>query len=149
MRRLFLTLATIVVLFFTAPMAQATEWFDVLSTGGETIALSPEITTSDNGASYLVWVRNNFDMPESRAEYTRDRGYDKTVAYKLTLYKFTNGWNNFNIVQVSVYGENGELIDQYANPDMGATESVIPEGSPIQAVAEAAKVIYEITSNPE
>ncbi|MBR5725445.1 MAG: hypothetical protein IKX56_01780 [Muribaculaceae bacterium] len=149
MRRLLLTLATMVVLFFTAPMAQATEWFDVLSTGGETIALSPEITTSDNGMSYLVWVRNSFDLPESRAEYTRDRGYDKTVAYKLTLYKFTNDWKNFNIVQVSVYGENGELIDQYANPDMAATESAIPEGSPIQTVVEAAKVIYEITSNPE
>lgn len=149
MRRLFLTLATIVVLFFTAPMAHATEWFDVLSTGGETIALSPEITTNDNGVSYLVWVRNSFDMPESRTEYTRERGYDKTVAYKLTLYKFTNDWKNFNIVQVSVYGENGEIIDQYANPDLAGTESAIPSGSPIQTVAEAAKVIYEITTHPE
>lgn len=144
-----MTLATIVVLFLTAPMAQATEWFDVLSTGGETIALSPEITTSDNGVSYLVWVRNSFDLPESRAEYTRDRGYNKTVAYKLTLYKFTDDWKKFNIVQVSVYGENGDMIDQYANPDMVSTESLVPEGSPIQTVAEAAKVIYEITTNPE
>lgn len=144
-----MTLATIVVLFLTAPMAQATEWFDVLSTGGETIALSPEITTSDNGVSYLVWVRNYFDLPESRAEYTRDRGYNKTVAYKLTLYKFTDDWSKFNIVQVSVYGENGEMIDQYANPDMASTESLVPEGSPIQTVAEAAKVIYEITTHPE
>ena len=149
MRKLFLTLATIVVLFLTAPMAQATEWFDVLSTGGETIALSPEITTSDNGVSYLVWVRNSFDLPESRAEYSRDRGYDKTVAYKLTLYKFTEEWSKFNIVQVSVYGENGEMIDQYANPDMASTESLVPDGSPIQTVAEAAKVIYEITTHPE
>ena len=149
MRKLFLTLATIVVLFLTAPMAQATEWFDVLSTGGETIALSPEITTSDNGVSYLVWVRNSFELPESRAEYTRDRGYNKTVAYKLTLYKFTDNWKKFNIVQVSVYGENGDMIDQYANPDMVSTESLVPEGSPIQTVAEAAKVIYEITTNPE
>ena len=149
MRKLFLTLATIVVLFLTAPMAQATEWFDVLSTGGETIALSPEITTSDNGVSYLVWGRNSFDLPESRAEYSRERGYDKPVAYKLTLYKFTKDWKNFNIVQVSVYDEAGDLIDQYANPDMAATESVIPDGSPIQSVAENAKVIYEITTNPE
>ena len=149
MRKLFLTLATIVVLFLTAPMAQATEWFDVLSTGGETIALSPEITTSDNGVSYLVWVRNSFDLPESRAEYSRDRGYNKTVAYKLTLYKFTEDWSKFNIVQVSVYGENGEMIDQYANPDMASTESLVPDGSPIQTVAEAAKVIYEITTHPE
>ena len=41
------------------------------------------------------------------------------------------------------------LIDQYANPDMAATESVIPKGSPIESVAEAAKVIYEITVHPE
>ena len=144
-----MTLATIVVLFFVAPMAHATEWFDVLSTSGETIALSPEITTSDNGVSYLVWVRNSFDVPESRAEYSRERGYAKDVAYKLTLYKFTNDWKRFNIVQVSVYGENGEMIDQYANPDLAATDSDIPAGSPIEAVAEAAKVIYEITTNPE
>lgn len=149
MKRFLLKLATIVVLLFTAQMANATEWFDVLSSGGETIALNPEITTGDNGASYLVWVRNSFDVPETRAEYSRDRGYDKTVAYKLTLYKFTNDWKSFNIVQVGVYGENGELIDQYANPDMMSTESVIPKGSPIESVAEAAKVIYEITAHPE
>ena len=149
MKRFLLKLATIVVLLFTSQMANATEWFDVLSSGGETIALNPEITTSDNGVSYLVWVRNSFDVPETRAEYSRDRGYDRNVAYKLTLYKFTNNWNNFNIVQVSVYGENGDLIDQYANPDMAATESVIPKGSPIESVAEAAKVIYEITVHTE
>ena len=94
-------------------------------------------------------MRNSYDLPESRAYYTRDRGYDQTVAYKLTLYKFTDDWNNFNIVQVSVYGENGDLIDQYANPDMASTESMIPAGSPIETVAEAAKVIYEIKTNPE
>lgn len=149
MKKLLLTIATIVMLLFTAPMAHATQWFDVLSTGGETIALSPEISTTDNGQSYLVWVRNNFDIPESRAEYTRDRGYDQTVAYKLTLYKFTDDWNKFNIVQVSVYNEKDEIIDQYANPDMLSTESIIPSGSPIETVAEAAKVIFEITTNPE
>ena len=149
MRRLFLSLATIVVLFVTAQAAPATEWFVVLSSGGESIALNREITTSDNGVSYLVWVRNSFDLPESRAEYSRERGYDKPVAYKLTLYKFTKDWKNFNIVQVSVYDEAGDLIDQYANPDMAATESVIPDGSPIQSVAENAKVMYEITTNPE
>jgi hypothetical protein len=67
----------------------------------------------------------------------------------LTLYKFTDDWNNFNIVQVSVYGEDGEIIDQYANPDMANTETVIPAGSPIEAIAENAKVIYEIVTNPE
>ena len=130
----------LVALLFTAPVAQAADWFDVLSDGGETIAINPDISTTDNGKSFLVWVRNSFDLPESRAFYTRDRGYDKTVAYKLTLYKFTDEWNKFNIVHVSVYGENGDIIDQYANPDMASTESYIPPGSPIEAIAENAKV---------
>lgn len=149
MKKFLLTLLTVVACLFTAPTAGATEWFDVLSEGGETIALNPEIYTNDGGVSYMVWVRNSFDLPESRAYYTRDRGYDKTVAYKLTLYKFTDEWNNFNIVQVSVYGEDGEIIDQYTNPDMASTESIIPSGSPIETVAEAAKIIYEIRTNPE
>ena len=149
MKRLFVTLMALVALMFAAPAAYATDWFDVLSSGGETLAVNPEISTTDNGKSYLVWVRNSFDVPESRAFYTRERGYDKTVAYKLTLYKFTDDWNNFNIVQVSVYDEQGNIIDQYANPDMANTESIIPAGSPIETVAEAAKVIYEIRTNPE
>lgn len=144
-----MTLIALVALLFIAPAANATGWFDVWSNGGETISVNPDITTSDNGQSYLVWVRNMFDLPESRAEYTRERGYDTTVVYKLTLYKFTDDWNNFNIVQVSVYGEDGNIIDQYSNPDMASTESIIPSGSPIETVAEAAKVIYEITTNPE
>ena len=149
MKKFFMTLMALVALFVAAPTAQAAEWLDMLSDGGETIAINPDITTSDNGTSYLVWVRNSYDLPETRAYYTRDRGYDKTVAYKLTLYKFTDDWNNFNIVQVSVYGEDGNIIDQYANPDMASTESVIPAGSPIEAIAENAKVIYEIRTNPE
>ena len=149
MKKFFLTLMTLIALTVAAPAAQATDWFDVLSDGGETLAINPDITTSDNGQSFLVWVRNFFDLPESRAIYTRERGYDKTVAYKLTLYKFTDDWNNFNIVQVSVYDEQGNLIDQYANPDMPSTESIIPSGSPIETVAEAAKIIYEIKTNPE
>ena len=149
MKIFFKTIVALVALMITAPVAQATDWIDMLSDGGETIAVCPDITTTDNGKSFLVWVRNLFDVPESREYYTRDRGYDKTVAYKLTLYKFTDDWNNFNIVQVSVYGEDGEIIDQYANPDMASTESVIPAGSPIEAIAENAKVIYEITTNPE
>lgn len=149
MKKFFITLVALIALFVTAPAAHATDWFSVWSDGGETIALDPDITTSDGGASYLVWVRNSFDLPESRAFYTQDRGYDKTVAYKLTLYKFTDDWNNFNIVQVLVYGEDDVEIDHYANPDMAATESVIPSGSPIETVAEAAKVIYEIKTNPE
>ncbi len=144
-----MALVALIALFVAAPSAHATDWFDVLSDGGETLAVNPDISTTDNGKSYLVWVRNSYDLPESRAYYTRDRGYDQTVAYKLTLYKFTDDWNNFNIVQVSVYGENGDLIDQYANPDMASTESMIPAGSPIETVAEAAKVIYEIKTNPE
>ena len=89
MKRLFVTLMALMALMVAAPAAHATDWFDVLSSGGETIAVNPEISTTDNGKSYLVWVRNSFDVPESRAIYSRERGYDKTVAYKLTLYKFT------------------------------------------------------------
>jgi len=149
MKKLFVTMMALLALTFAAPAAETADWFDVLSDGGETLAVNPDITATDDGASFLVWVRNSFDLPESRAFYTRERGYDKTVAYKLTLYKFSDDWNNFNIVQVAVYGENGEIIDQYANPDMASTESIIPAGSPIETVAEAAKVIYEITTNPE
>ena len=149
MKRFFMTLVALVALMMTAPAVQAADWIDMLSGGGETIAVNPDISTTDNGKSFLVWVRNTFDVPESRAIYTRERGYDKTVAYKLTLYKFTDDWNNFNIVQVSVYGEDGEIIDQYANPDMASTESVIPAGSPIETIAENAKVIFEIMTHPE
>ena len=147
MKKLLCTFLALLALTVAAPAAHATDWFDVLSNGGETIAVNPDITTSDNGASYLVWVRNMFDLPESRAIYTRERGYDKTVAYKLTLYKFTDEWNNFNIVQVSVYGEDGDIIDQYTNPDMASTESIIPAGSHIATVAAADKVIAESTTN--
>ena len=149
MKKFLMTFVALIALFIAAPAANATDWFDVLSSGGETIAVNPDISTTDNGNSYLVWVRNYFDEPEARDFYTRDRGYDKTVAYKLTLYKFTDEWNNFNIVQVSVYGEDGNIIDQYANPDLADTESEIPSGSPIETVAEDAKVIYEIRTNPE
>lgn len=149
MKKFFLTLIALVALTAIAPAAHAADWFNVLSDGGETIAVNPDITTSDKGKSFLVWVRNTFDLPESRDYYTRERGYDKTVGYKLTLYKFTDDWNKFNIVQVAVYGEDGTTIDEYANPDMASTESIIPSGSPIEAVAEAAKVIYEVKTNPE
>lgn len=149
MKKFLLTIMTLMALMFVAPSTHAAEWFSVLSDGGETLAINPDITTTDNGASYLVWVRNSYILPESRAEYTRERGYDQTVAYKLTLYKFTDNWKTFNIIQVSVYGEDGNIIDQYANPDMASTESEIPAGSPIQTIAENAKVIYEITTNPE
>ena len=149
MKKIFMTLIALIALTVAAPAAHATDWFGVLSNGGETLSINPDISTTDNGQSFLVWVRNSFDIPESRAEYTRERGYDKTVAYKLTLYKFTDDWNKFNIVQVSVYGEDGNIIDQYANPDMASTESIIPAGSPIETIAENAKVIYEIRTNPE
>lgn len=147
MKKFFMTLVALMALFVVAPTAQAADWFSVYSDGGETIAVNPDITTSDRGKSFLVWVRNSFDLPESRAYYTRERGYDQTVAYKLTLYKFTDEWNKFNIVQVSVYGEDGNIIDQYSNPDMASTESIIPAGSPIETVAEAAKVIYKDRNN--
>ncbi len=149
MKKFLLKLFAIIALMMMAPAANAADWFDVWSNGGETLAVNPDISATDNGTGFLVWVRNSFDVPETRDFYTKDRGYDKTVAYKLTLYKFTDDWNNFNIVQVSVYGEDGSIIDQYANPDMASTESIIPAGTPIETVAEAAKVIYEIRTNPE
>ena len=145
-----MTLAALFALLFSAPAAHAADWFNVISMGGETISVNPDISTPDNGASFLVWVRNSFDLPESRAEYSRERGYDKPVAYKLTLYKFTDDWKKFNIVQVSVYGEDGVPIDQYSNVDINTTDNYfITPGSSIEMVAENAKVIYEITNDPE
>ena len=149
MKKLFTTMAALFALLIAAPTVQAADWFDVISMGGETISVNPDISTPDNGSSFLVWVRNSFDLPETRAEYSRDRGYDKPVAYKLTLYKFTDMWKRFNIVQVSVYGEDGVPIDQYTNSDMASTESYISPGSTIEMIAENAKVIYEITNDPE
>lgn len=145
-----MTLAALFALLIAAPAAHAADWFNVISMGGETISVNPDISTPDNGASFLVWVRNSFDLPESRAEYSRERGYDKPVAYKLTLYKFTDDWKKFNIVQVSVYGEDGVPIDQYSNVDINTTDNYfITPGSSIEMVAENAKVIYEITNDPE
>ena len=149
MKKFFLTLFALIAMMIAAPAAHATDWFSVWSDGDETLAVNPEISTSDKGTSYLVWVRNFYETPESRAAYSKDRGYDKPVAYKLTLYKFTDEWNKFNIVQVSVYDEDGNIIDQYANPDMDSTESIIPAGSPIETVAEASKVIYVVNNDPE
>lgn len=150
MKRLFMTLVALATLLIASLDAQAADWFSVISAGGETIAVNPDISVSDKGKSYLVWVRNSFDLPESRAEYSRERGYDKPVAYKLTLYKFTDNWKKFNIVQVSVYGEDGVPIDQYTNTDAESTENYyITPGSPIETIAENAKVIYEVTTNPE
>lgn len=148
-KKVWFTLAVLLVVALSTPAAHGAGWFDVMSDGGETISVNTEITSPDDGQSFLVWVRNSFDVPQARDEYTRERGYDKTVAYKLTLYKFTEGWKKFNIVQVEVYGEDGKVIDQYTNPEMDSTESYIPPGSPIEGVAENAKVIYEITTNPE
>ena len=145
-----MTLAALFALLIAAPAAHAADWFNVISMGGETISVNPDISTPDNGTSFLVWVRNSFDLPESRAEYSRERGYDKPVAYKLTLYKFTDDWKKFNIVQVSVYGEDGVPIDQYSNVDINTTDNYfITPGSSIEMVAENAKVIYEITNDPE
>jgi hypothetical protein len=150
MKRFFMTLAAFFALLIAAPTVNAADWFNVISMGGETISVNPDISTPDNGASFLVWVRNSFDLPESRAEYSRERGYDKPVAYKLTLYKFTDDWKKFNIVQVSVYGEDGVPIDQYSNVDINTTDNYyITPGSSIEMVAENAKVIYEITNDPE
>ena len=150
MKRLFTTMVALVALLMAAPDVQAADWYNVISAGGETIAVNPEITTVDNGATYLVWVRNSFDTPEARAEYSREREYKKPVAYKLTLYKFMDNWKKFNIVQVSVFGEDGIPIEQYSNSEAESGEGyLIPPDTDIEIVAQNAKVIYEITTNPE
>ena len=150
MKRLFMTIVALVALLITAPAAHAGDWFDVRSSNGETISINPDISTPDNGATYLVWVRNSFDTPEARAEYSREREYKKPVAYKLTLYKFMDNWKKFNIVQVSVFGEDGIPIEQYSNSEAESGEGyLIPPGTDIEIVALNAEVIYEITTNPE
>ena len=150
MKRLFTTMVALVALLMAAPDVQAADWYNVISAGGETIAVNPEITTVDNGATYLVWVRNSFDTPEARAEYSREREYKKPVAYKLTLYKFMDNWKKFNIVQVSVFGEDGIPIEQYSNSEAESGEGyLITPDNDIEIVAQNAKVIYEITTNPE
>ena len=150
MKRLFTTMVALVALLMAAPDVQAADWYNVISAGGETIAVNPEITTVDNGATYLVWVRNSFDTPEARAEYSREREYKKPVAYKLTLYKFMDNWKKFNIVQVSVFGEDGIPIEQYSNSEAESGEGyLITPDTDIEIVAQNAKVIYEITTNPE
>ena len=150
MKRLFTTMVALVALLMAAPGVQAADWYNVISAGGETIAVNPEITTVDNGATYLVWVRNSFDTPEARAEYSRERKYKKPVAYKLTLYKFMDNWKKFNIVQVSVFGEDGIPIEQYSNSEAESGEGyLITPDTDIEIVAQNAKVIYEITTNPE
>ena len=63
MRKFLLTIMTLMALMFVSPSAHATEWFDVLSNGGETIAVNPDITTTDNGVSYLVLFLSSGDAP--------------------------------------------------------------------------------------
>ncbi len=81
MKKFFLTLMALIALMVASPAANATDWFDVRSEGGETLALNPDITTSESGKSFLVWVRNSFDLPESREYYTRDRESEISLNY--------------------------------------------------------------------
>jgi len=142
-----MTLVTLVALI--APQAVHAEWFNLSSSNGETTAVETDIKTADNGTSYLVWCRYTLDVPEARDYYTRANQFDQTVYYRLILYKFTDEWNKFNIVQAAYYGEGGKLIYEYTNPDMAATESYIPADSPIESICNAAQVIYEVNTNPE
>ena len=149
MKRLFVTLMALVALTFAAQAAPPTDWFVVWSGGGETYMINPDITQTDNGGSYLVWVCNSLDLPEVRESYTRECGYDKTVAYKITLYKFSENGKNLNIVQSAIYGEDDSIIFQYSNPDMSSTEIVISDESLFKIIAENAMILYEIRTNPE
>ena len=149
MKKFFMTLVALVALMVTAQAAPPTNWFVVWSGGGETYMINPDIARTDNGDSYLVWVCNSLDLPEVRESYTRECGYEKTVAYKITLYKFTQNGKNMNIVQSSNYGEDDSIIYQYTNPDMNSTEIAISDESLFKIIAENAMVLYEIKTNPE
>ena len=43
MKRIFMALVALIALMVAAPSAHATGWFDVLSDGGETLAVNPDI----------------------------------------------------------------------------------------------------------
>jgi len=147
MRHLMMTMVALVALI--APQAVHAAWFNLSSTNGETTAVDTDIKTADDGASYLVWCKYTLDVPEAREYYTRQNEFNETVYYRVILYKFTENWNKFNIVQAAYYGEGGKLIYEYSNPDMAATESYVPADSPIEAIGNAAQVIYEVNTNPE
>ena len=42
-----MTLMALVALYVCRSNGQAADWFDVLSDGGETLAVNPDITTTD------------------------------------------------------------------------------------------------------
>jgi len=149
MKQLILTLTALIALI-AAPAASAdTQWFELSASNGEATSINTDITTADNGKAYLVWCKYSYDSPEARQYYTRINEFDKTIYYKLILYKFTDDWNKFNIVQAAYYGEGGALIYEYANPDMAATESYVPAGAPIDDICNAARIIYMDKHNIE
>ena len=111
--------------------------------------INPDITQTDNGNSYLVWICNTFDEPETRESYTRENEFNKTVAYKITLYKFSDNGKKLNIVQSSNYGEDDSVIYQYSNPDLENTAIDILDDSLFKIIAENAMILYEIKTNPE
>jgi DNA-binding Lrp family transcriptional regulator len=130
MKKFLLTLLTVVACLFSAPTAGATEWFDVLSEGGETIALNPEIYTNDGGVSYMVWVRNSFDLPESRAYYTRDRGYDK-IAERIARFPevsslyLTSGTSEFLLsINAKTMREVADFVGEKLAPLEGVASTV-------------------------
>ena len=139
----------LVALTFAAQAAPPTDWFVVWSGGGETYMINPDITQTDNGSSYLVWICNSLDWPETRESYTRESGFNKTVAYKITLYKFTDNGKKLNIVQSSIYGEDDSVIYQYSNPDIENTVIDIPDDSLFKIIAENVLILYDIRTNPE
>lgn len=149
MKRLFVTLIALIALTFAVQAAPPSGWFIVWSGGGETYMINPDITQTDNGKSYLVWICNTFDEPETRESYTRENEFNKTVAYKITLYKFSDNGKKLNIVQSSNYGEDDSVIFQYSNPDLENTAIDIPDESLFKIIAENVMILYEIKTNPE
>ena len=149
MKRLFVTLIALIALTFAVQAAPPSDWFVVWSGGGETYMINPDITQTDNGNSYLVWICNTFDEPEARESDTRENEFNKTVAYKITLYKFSDNGKKLNIVQSSNYGEDDSVIYQYSNPDLENTAIDILDDSLFKIIAENAMILYEIKTNPE
>jgi len=150
MKQLILTIMASIALFIAVPAAHAADdakWFALSSTNGETTSINTDIKAADNGQAYLVWVRYSYDEPAARDYYTKLNEFSQTIYYKVILYKFTEDWNKFNIVQAAYYGAGGKVIYEYTNPDMPSTESVVPAGAPIDNICNAAQVIYKDRNN--
>jgi len=143
MKHLIACFVILTALFVAAPATQAAEWLSVVSQSGETYSINTDITASDDSTAYMVWVKNTFDTPEARSNYTTSRAYSSTVYYKETLYIFTADWNKFNIMRVVCYDATGNIIDQYDNTE--ASEMYyVGDGTITEYLCNAAQVVTQL-----